>query len=153
MILIGYWNERGKDNYIDPKLLVDAEWEKEDRDKIIEYLASGTFKTGYFGRSKCRICGCRNGSTELTDGIFYWPQGLAHYVKEHNVALPAEFVEHMRAADFNPSAKINKFQRIKEGFWQEWCDWRGQIIRPATKAFNKRFLEHYGRMSKDEDKD
>lgn len=32
----------------------------------------------------------------LTDGIWLWPGELAHYVAQHHVTLPDEFVAHMR---------------------------------------------------------
>lgn len=124
MILIGYWNEKGKNNYIDPNLLIDKNWELEDRDKIVSYLKGGKFYEGYMGFSWCRVCNCCNGATELTDGVFYWPEGLVHYVEEHHVILPSEFVEHMRAADFNPIAKMNIFQSLPENFWELWCKGR-----------------------------
>ena len=37
--------------------------------------------------------GCR----ELSDGTYVWPEGLAHYVEEHNVRLPQQFVDHVLA--------------------------------------------------------
>jgi hypothetical protein len=49
------------------------------------------------GYSTCRICGdYRNGDRELTDGVYLWPQGLAHYVREHQVRLPSQFLDHVR---------------------------------------------------------
>jgi hypothetical protein len=46
------------------------------------YVAAG-------GWSSCRFCGAANGSVELTDGEhFVWPEGLAHYVSDHDVRLP-----------------------------------------------------------------
>lgn len=109
--LIGYWKEHSKDNYIDPHLLVDPEWE--NRNDVIRYLKSGTFYEGCFGWSTCRICGQKNGSTELTDGVWYWPQGLVHYIEEHNVILPEEFVEYImmdNKADFTTTFS-----------WDKWC--------------------------------
>ncbi|GHH42120.1 hypothetical protein GCM10017774_37860 [Lentzea cavernae] len=45
----------------------------------------------FAGKSICRFCGRDNGSTELTDGVnFVWPDGLLHYVEDHNVRLPTE---------------------------------------------------------------
>ena len=45
--------------------------------------------------SWCRFgCSLANGSAELTDGVFIWPEGLAHYVAEHSVALPDDFRQH-----------------------------------------------------------
>jgi hypothetical protein len=32
----------------------------------------------------------------MTDGVYCWPEGLAHYINEHDVRLPAEFVAHVR---------------------------------------------------------
>jgi hypothetical protein len=34
----------------------------------------------------------------MTDGVYCWPEGLAHYVKEHDVRLPDEFVTHVARA-------------------------------------------------------
>jgi hypothetical protein len=48
------------------------------------------------GLSPCRLCGQLNGSAEYTDGTYVWPEGLAHYVMEHDVRLPDEFVSHVR---------------------------------------------------------
>lgn len=44
------------------------------------------------GYSRCRICNAQNGNLELTDDVFIWPEGLAHYVRDHAVRLPVEFV-------------------------------------------------------------
>ncbi|WP_419702732.1 hypothetical protein [Promicromonospora sp. NFX87] len=48
----------------------------------------------YRGMSSCRFCGELVGHREQTDGTYLWPEGLAHYVAEHDVRLPAEFVRH-----------------------------------------------------------
>jgi hypothetical protein len=31
----------------------------------------------------------------LTDGVYLWPEGLAHYVREHSVTLPADVLAHI----------------------------------------------------------
>ncbi len=48
------------------------------------------------GFSGCRLCGEVNGSAEFTDGVYLWPEGLAHYVREHSVKLPDEVLAHVR---------------------------------------------------------
>jgi len=48
------------------------------------------------GFSTCRICGKSNGSRELVDSSYLWPEGLAHYVRVHSVRLPSEFIDHVR---------------------------------------------------------
>lgn len=47
------------------------------------------------GCSKCRICGKDNGSAEFTDLVYLWTEGLSHYVKDHDVKLPLEFLNHI----------------------------------------------------------
>jgi hypothetical protein len=47
------------------------------------------------GWSECRICGAENGSGERVDGSYLWPDGLAHYVRDHAVRLPREFIVHV----------------------------------------------------------
>lgn len=34
----------------------------------------------------------------MTDGIYCWPEGLAHYVRHHQVRLPEEFVRQVEAS-------------------------------------------------------
>jgi len=98
LILIGYWAEPGHPDspYPDPRDLVDRNQPREERNAIVDYLTRGLLARAYMGRSTCRICGDpANGNLELTDGIFLWPEGLAHYVRDHDVRLPTAFVEHV----------------------------------------------------------
>jgi hypothetical protein len=73
---------------------VDADWDEEERHGVSQYLASGTTARTFMGRSVCRLCGVSNGYAEYSDGTYIWPAGLAHYVDEHDVRLPDEFVQH-----------------------------------------------------------
>lgn len=45
--------------------------------------------------SSCRFCGEGNGSACLTDGTYVWPGGFAHYLLNHAVRPPQEFVDHV----------------------------------------------------------
>lgn len=99
--LIGYWHA---DSELDegaqwprPDDFIDESWERYEREDVARYLEHGFFYRCSMGNSHCRICGVSNGSLELTDGTYYWPEGLAHYVDAHNVRLPEEFLEHVRA--------------------------------------------------------
>lgn len=101
-ILIGYWAEQGKpdSNYPDPHDLVDHDQPRDERFAVVDYLTRGLVARAYMGRSRCRICGDpQNGNLELTDGTFLWPEGLAHYVRNHDVRLPTAFVEHILEQD------------------------------------------------------
>lgn len=59
--------------------------------------ATGLVARTYMGYSRCRMCGEENGDIELSDGVFVWPSGLAHYVAGHGVRRPRRFVRHALA--------------------------------------------------------
>lgn len=118
--LIGYWREdmpaldpgltvsaeqraayegiraRGR-SWPDPKAFADPNWREEERRAVVKHLQAGSLVIQYRGLSPCRFCGRHNGSAELSDGVFCWPEGLAHYLEAHAVRLPGEFVEHVRS--------------------------------------------------------
>ena len=77
---------------------VDHDWAQGERQMVADYLERGTLVNQYRGHSSCRFCKRRNGSAELTDGVFCWPEGLAHYVWDHNVRLPGRFVAHVHVS-------------------------------------------------------
>lgn len=83
----------------DPRSMVDTSWGAEERDLVVGYLRAGRVAVQFRGLSRCRFCGRENGSKELSDGTFSWPEGLPHYLEEHGVRLPDEFVEHVAAGD------------------------------------------------------
>lgn len=77
-----------------------------DENLITGYLLGGYAPViegaSYRGWSCCRLCGRHNGSSELQDGTYYWPSGLAHYVRYHHVRLPEAFVAHVKATACGP---------------------------------------------------
>jgi len=75
----------------DPAQHIDEAWDEREREVVGTYLANGTIVRSYLGCSSCRICRQVNGSAELTDGLYLWPEDLAHYVNEHAVRLPSAF--------------------------------------------------------------
>jgi hypothetical protein len=56
------------------------------------------------------VCGQQNGSRELGDAFYLWPEGLAHYVTDHDVRLPDEFVVHV--ASFSASQSPLVVERV-----------------------------------------
>ncbi len=94
---IGYWRNDTHPELPDPRDFVDPNWDQGTRDHIVDYLRRGLLARVFMGYSSCRICGKRdNGELEQTDGTYLWPSGLAHYVSDHLVRLPEEFVCHVR---------------------------------------------------------
>jgi hypothetical protein len=63
---------------------------------IAEYLCRSQFcRLAYGGFSTCRLCGVECGSHDFGDDCYIWPEGLAHYVVEHNIHLSPAFVAHV----------------------------------------------------------
>lgn len=93
--LLGFWGTVGNRTLPNPADLVDPAWEESDRDWVADYLNHGQVAGSWMGASRCRLCSRLNGSRDLTDGYYLWPEGLAHYVVDHAVRLPAEFLKHI----------------------------------------------------------
>src|ERR1041385_2239062 len=75
----------------DPRKLVDPAWDPKQRDAVVKYLKSVPLGMSYMGHSTCRFCGKDNGSCDVDDGVYVWPEGFAHYLEEHHVRPPEEF--------------------------------------------------------------
>ncbi len=122
--LIGYWKGSLGDEYPFPQE-VSAGYTPDLRDKLLAYLESGEVFQRHRGFSWCRFgCSEPNGSAELTDGRWVWPQGLAHYIRHHRVALPAEFLRDVAdpsrlagASGRQPSPR----SAVDHSYWIAWA--------------------------------
>jgi hypothetical protein len=145
--LIGYWRSPVDRRWPHPRWLVGA-WEPTLRTQIVDYLRGGRTWKRYRGWSYCRFgCG-KNGGIEQTDGVYAWPDGLAHYVEAHSVKLPAAFVEHARARNFMiPLGPIDA--GIEDPydltFWSEWCRGEAWFRWDRWRATANRLLKRFGR--------
>lgn len=125
---VGFWNGHTEERFIDPSLLIDDEWEKDNRGKIITYLKGFLRIHHQMGYSYCRF-DCNSGSrfdpnmgcAEQSDGIWIWPEGLVHYIEDHNIRLPPEFVDTMKRNDFKCVGDVGH-GLIDYGFWEDWCN-------------------------------
>lgn len=88
-------------DYPDAHDCVDLAWDPDERDAILGYLRSFPRRAKYRGFSRCRFCDKRNGSADYTDGVWVWPAGFPHYLQEHGVKPPQEFIDHALKADMN----------------------------------------------------
>lgn len=78
-----------------PGDLVDLSWSAEERAKVVAFLKAGKKFCGYLGYSPCRLCeNEHNGTTELMSETYVWPEGYAHYVEQHGVKPPQDFINH-----------------------------------------------------------
>lgn len=96
---VGYWRQDAArlapDGLPYPSECTDAAWDPAERARVLEYLrAQGSVHASYFGHSQCRICAAENGCHDLTDGTHIWPSGYAHYIEQHQVKPPPDFLAH-----------------------------------------------------------
>lgn len=96
---IGYWIDHDQPDLPDPQKLADPAWDTDERRRLAAVLGSAATHQPGEGCSLCRICGAPNGFLDLSDGTYVWPEGLAHYVTEHSVRLPADVVAGLLDAD------------------------------------------------------
>lgn len=94
---VGFWKSRDEPNLPHPREFVDETWPSAERVPFLRYLVEkGTARESCFGWSECRF-GCGpNGSRDMTDGTFLWPEGYIHYVRDHKVKPPQAFIDHAK---------------------------------------------------------
>jgi hypothetical protein len=106
LILIGYWKADPAGAVADEDVadeagwpvaadFVDERWDEAERDRVAFYLGQGLVPWAQMGVSPCRLCGAANGSAERTDGAYLWPEGLAHYLRDHGVRPPVSVIRHI----------------------------------------------------------
>lgn len=94
---IGYWAERqgALSGLPWPGDLIDLNWDRTERTAVVEYLKAGNKGPMEFGYAPCRLCDKPdNGGCDMSDGVWTWPEGYVHYVQEHGVKPPDEFIQH-----------------------------------------------------------
>ena len=94
LTVIGLWKDRAEPYWPDPHDFVDDQWNEKERAAVALALRSGRPVRAFRGESTCRMCGRLNGSREVSDGVYLWPDGLAHYVIDHAVRLPEPVEAH-----------------------------------------------------------
>ena len=93
---LGYWKSQSEPDLPDPLDYVDNDWDSDDRALVVAHLVAGEVWESWRGNSVCRfLCGQDTGSRCFTDGAYVWPEGFAHYVAEHGVRPPQEFIDHI----------------------------------------------------------
>lgn len=113
MIKVGYWAVPGAAIDITlpyPHHFIDHTWDIAERIKVGHYLRDGIICETHSLTARC-ILGCKSqlglGLSDFTDGVWQWPEGLAHYVETHAVKPPATFLEHIRNNRFLVPRKVD----------------------------------------------
>lgn len=118
--LIGYWIRSLDDEDFPPPQELVTTWDPDVQKRVVDHLNAGVVLWQFRGLTWCRFyCDKSMGSRELTDGQWLWPEDLVHYVREHNVLLPDEFVE---TALGGPSKVIHPLGRpiVDKSYWIAW---------------------------------
>lgn len=115
---LGYWLGPDESGWPDPRLFVDNAWDADECAEVALHLWQGIIARRYMGLSKCRFCGAPNGALELSDGVYIWPEGLAHYVEEHGVRLPQRFVHHVNALQDSLEDAV-----VDDEWWRSLTSW------------------------------
>jgi hypothetical protein len=133
--LIGYWRNESDPSWPDPAWFVDEQWDVNARQLVADYLRAGTVYCVACGVSWCRFrCGVSGvGSAEQTDGVYVWPEGLAHYVEQHSVRLPDKFVRHATTSQPDPSLSTIVFGPAN--FSADFAWWKNQIGWTTNSSF------------------
>jgi hypothetical protein len=143
---VGYWWSDDDWTLPHPKWLVQPDWQPADRATIVRYLQSGQGCIWYLGYSWCRF-GCDNdtnmGTSCLTDGNWIWPEGLAHYVEQHGLRLPDEFIDTMRQNGWKVPEAAKRLADLDEwpgdcSFWIDWCRQQGIPMESFRSGFWRR---------------
>lgn len=115
LVEVGFWADPRdpEDSRPRPAAMVDTEWGATVAARAVAlYARSGFVESFELGYSFCRM-GCGDGSSNgddsaatrrpagskimgcctQTDGRYVWPEGLAHYISEHAVRPPDDFVD------------------------------------------------------------
>jgi len=84
------------------EFMTDRPWD--DEDKVLQYLRSGLVFSITMGADLTDWFDCPNkanptidsgrtgGTTEMTDGEWFWYAGLIHFIEKYNVRVSPEFV-------------------------------------------------------------
>ncbi|WP_043261548.1 hypothetical protein [Streptomyces sp. e14] len=85
-----------------------------DEDRVLAYLESAPEIYSTMGARRDVLTGdewITGAGSLLTDGTWLWPTDLVHYVRRHHVALPPEFLDHIRANDYTVPAVSDELAR------------------------------------------
>ncbi|MGI9422723.1 MAG: hypothetical protein ACR2PA_05990 [Hyphomicrobiaceae bacterium] len=94
MIREGFWS---RDPNAQPWPVANiAPWEgQEDFLADLMRVEARVIPLSFRGWSNCRLCSKPNGSREYRTDDAEWPEGLWHYVADHNVKPSQEFVDYI----------------------------------------------------------
>lgn len=118
-VVIGFWKDAAEPYWPDVHDFVDQTWDPAARAAVAARLRAGREVRQFRGHSTCRFCGLQNGTAELSDGTYLWPEGLAHYISDHQVRLPQPSETHFltAAGHTEDAAASGRVAEADETWW------------------------------------
>jgi hypothetical protein len=104
---VGFFREMGNDENDAPSLIASrGRRTPANKDKVVGYLRGGRMATFSPGYAPDYFDGRRDAGTysTRTDGTFTWPDYLAFYVEQYDVALPQDFERFIEARSWRHPA-------------------------------------------------
>lgn len=150
--LIGFWRSEEDEAKPDPGQFVDPGWDESEKQEVIEFLKKGEIVAAYRGYSWCRFS-CKNnqnGTSDLSDGYYRWPEGLVHYVETHHIKLPDEFIQHVKSSkghSLERLRRIKSHQHPEDNELEWWSSQKGNnlpVVRTFGSQYAKRTPENEG---------
>ncbi|RSK48329.1 hypothetical protein [Hymenobacter rigui] len=124
LIGMGYWRNLLEPQYPDVACFVDDSWSEAERQTALQYLSRGRPLHYWMGMERCLLgCGEHLHITGCTDGTYYWPESLLHYLKQHAVRLPDTIIHHLHQ---QPAFPIDAAEAIEETAQTDFCWWKNQ---------------------------
>lgn len=96
--------------HIKPELINKSDYH--DLDLIINYLENGGKIVTMASKEDCKLCGEVAGSRNyFTDGKWIWPIWIKHYLVQHKLKLPEQFILYIRENNFK-IMEVNLMRKI-----------------------------------------
>lgn len=109
----GRWREiRGLESEDVPSIhdVLGWKWDEQELAKVVAYLRAGALVIFSPGVAKSLLGGDKIIGTHswLTDGVWLWPETLAHYVEADKVCMPPAFLKHIKSNGYAVPANAGK---------------------------------------------
>ncbi|WP_354579827.1 hypothetical protein [Hymenobacter sp. UYP22] len=131
---------------------MDETWSAEERNLALEHLKQGRALHYWMGMETC-LLGCNQHLpiTGCTDGTYYWPESLLHYVAHHAVRLPDAwmlYVHRQPAFPTDAAAAIDEITQANFCWWQAQQGWHPQAssLQYLSQQEIRDFLRRYDRQ-------
>jgi hypothetical protein len=115
---VGFFFELPLQERIDALRSICQETPHPEEEETVAYLESGAVYGAMPGVDEDVLSHAREiiGPTHIqTDGVWAWPQTLSYYVRRYHIALPEEFLAHMRLSHWKCRPRVDASQLILEG--------------------------------------